>query len=167
MRVKRGKATRGVAFERDVAKLWARRTRMGSLENDYDLLLSAPNPVEAALAKDLLAEHGIPSFTSGLDRDMAELGSGVHNAIARPDVYVPKGMRERAQAVLKEAWETEPLEDDGPGPEEPPADANDSKWSSSAEAAPVSSSPRTSWMPILAVILVVVVFVLLWAFAAS
>lgn len=83
---------------------------MGSLAHDYDLLLEAPSPVDAALAKDLLAEHGIPSFTAGRDRDMAELGVGVHNALTRPDLFVPKGMREKARAVLDEAWSAERIE---------------------------------------------------------
>lgn len=135
---------------------------MGSLANDYDLLLSAPNPVEAALAKDLLAEHGIPSFTSGRDRDMAELGSGVHNAITRPDVFVPKGMRERAQAIIDEAWDAEPLPDEGTGPEALDGES-DPKWSSSADTVLSTNSSGTSWTPILAVILVAIVFVLLWA----
>ncbi|MBK7874905.1 MAG: DUF2007 domain-containing protein [Planctomycetes bacterium] len=137
---------------------------MGSLNDDYDLLLTAPNPVEAALAKDLLAEHGIPSFTHGFDRDLADLGTGVHNAISRPNVYVPKGQRERAQAILAEAWDARPLPDDGPGA---PPDANDPKWSSSADAqAEEVASQRISYWPmVLGVALIAIAFVVLWAVA--
>lgn len=77
---------------------------MSSPYHDYDLLLEAPSPVDAALAKELLAEHGIPSFTHGRDRDLAELGAGVHNSLTRPDLFVPKGARERARVILDEAW---------------------------------------------------------------
>jgi hypothetical protein len=82
---------------------------MGSPYKDYDLLLQAPNPVEAALAKDLLAAQGIPCFVHGRDRDMAELGAGVHDALTRPDVFVPKGELERARAILDAAWSAEPI----------------------------------------------------------
>lgn len=92
---------------------------MGSLARDYDLLLEAPSPVDAALAKDLLTEHGIPSFTAGRDRDMAELGVGVHNALTRPDLFVPKGMREKARAVLEEAWSAERIESPELAPDDP------------------------------------------------
>lgn len=149
---------------------------MGSLADDYDLLLTAPNPVEAALAKDLLTERGIPSFTHGRDRDLAELGSGVHNALTRPDVYVPKGMRERAQAILAEAWTAEPLPAEGaPDAElEPePPEPFDPAWSSSAPASAASAGrPGRPWVAVvlaelvLAVVLVVV-FVVLWAFARA
>lgn len=136
---------------------------MGSLQDDYDLLLSAPSPVEAALAKDLLAERGIPSFTHGRDRDLAELGSGAHNSLTRPDVYVPKGMRARARAILDEAWvDAVPLADEGPSP---PEDANDPKWSSAAPPA-APDAQRTPWTPmVIGVVVVAVVFVVLWAVA--
>jgi len=137
---------------------------MGSLQDDYDLLLSAPSPVEAALAKDLLAERGIPSFTHGRDRDIAQLGSGAHASLTRPDVYVPKGMREEARAILDEAWvDAVPLADEGPSP---PEDANDPKWSSEAPTAVVETERRASWTPmVIGVVVVAVVFVVLWAVA--
>lgn len=139
---------------------------MGSLHDDYDLLLTAPNPVEAALAKDLLAEHGIPSFTHGFDRDLADLGTGVHNAISRPNVYVPKGMRERAQALLAETWDAEPLPDEGEGVAVL-ADENDPAWSSSAPAS--EPAPKSlSWVPMtIGVVVVAIVFVALWALAGK
>jgi hypothetical protein len=68
------------------------------------VLLSAPNPVEAELARSLLKEAGIPSIFHGPDRDVAELGSAVHMAFTRPDLLVPAAALEAARAVLSEAW---------------------------------------------------------------
>lgn len=84
---------------------------MRSLEQDYDLVLRAPNAVEASMAKELLESSGIPCFLHGRDRDMAELGAGVHNALTRPDLFVPKGMGERAKKVLDATW-SEPIAED-------------------------------------------------------
>jgi hypothetical protein len=82
---------------------------MRSPTEDYDLVLEAPNPTEAELAKDLLASRGITCFTLGADRDLAELGAGVHNSLTRPNVYVEKGKGDSARAILDEAWAKEPL----------------------------------------------------------
>lgn len=139
-------------------------TPMGTPTTDYDLLLSAPSPVEAALAENLLAEHGIPSFSHGVDRDLAELGAGVHVAFTRPNLYVPKGTRERALAILAEAWDTEPLPDAGPSA---PSDANDPEWSSDAETAPGVSEVDTSWTPFLALLAAAILVVVLWMFVKS
>ncbi len=80
---------------------------MSSIRNDFDLLLAAPDPVEADLARNLLQAAGIPSILQGQDRDFAELGASSHSAIARPDLFVPKGALERARAILREAWGAE------------------------------------------------------------
>ena len=72
--------------------------------DEYELLLAAPDAVEAKLAQNLLEIAGIPSMLHGMDRDFAELGAAVHMAVARLDLYVPKGALEAAQAVLREAW---------------------------------------------------------------
>ena len=80
---------------------------MSSIRNDFDLLLAAPDPTEADLARNLLEAAGIPSILQGQDRDLAELGASSHSTISRPDLYVPKGALERAQAILREAWGAE------------------------------------------------------------
>ena len=82
------------------------------MRDEYDLLLEAPNATEAALAQELLADAGIPSVLHGRDRDVAELGVATHGRLTSPDLYVPRGVRERAQKVLDESWTTEPLADD-------------------------------------------------------
>jgi hypothetical protein len=76
---------------------------MESPATEYDLLLEAPSAVEAELAKELLASHGIPTFRHGRDRYAVALGESAQDLL-RPDLYVPKGMRERARAFLVEAW---------------------------------------------------------------
>lgn len=85
---------------------------MGSMRDDYDLLLEAPNATEAALAQELLTEAGIPSLLHGRDRDVAELGVATHGRLTFHDLFVPKGTRERARKVLDESWTTERLADD-------------------------------------------------------
>ena len=77
---------------------------MSSTRADFALLLESPDPVEADLAKDLLAAEGIPSMLHGQDRDLAELGAAGHASISRPDLLVPKGALSRAREVLREAW---------------------------------------------------------------
>ena len=77
---------------------------MKSPRQEFDLLLEAPDPVEADLARELLASEKIPSLLHGQDRDFAELGAASHATISRPDLYVPKGTLERARAILREAW---------------------------------------------------------------
>jgi hypothetical protein len=93
---------------------------MGRPSQDFDLLLRAPHPVEAELARGLLEEQGIPALLHGGDFDVAELGSVSHAMLRRPDLYVPKGTRARALEVLREGGYEEPiaLEED-----EPPAQA--------------------------------------------
>jgi len=85
---------------------------MRSVRDEYDLLLSAPDPVEADLARELLAGKNIPCLVHGQDRDLAELGAAVHMRVARPDLYVPKGQLTRARAVLEEAWDARALSDE-------------------------------------------------------
>ena len=72
--------------------------------DEYELLLAAPDAIQAKLAQNLLDVAGIPSMLHGMDRDFAELGDAVHMAVARHDLYVPKGAGQVAHAVLKEAW---------------------------------------------------------------
>lgn len=85
---------------------------MGSPKTEFDLLLEAPEPVEAQMAQDLLARAGIPSMMHGADRDMADLGYATHSVIMRRDLFVPKGARERALSILQEAWDRDALTDE-------------------------------------------------------
>jgi hypothetical protein len=85
---------------------------MGSPRTDFDLLLEAPTSVEADMARDLLQRAGIPTFLHGRDRDLAELGAVIHNGLTRPDLFVPKGRRAEAEAVLKSAWDASALTDE-------------------------------------------------------
>ena len=92
----------------------ARRVQAGDPSAGYDatmttphaafaVLLEAPDPVSADLAKNLLEQAGIPSLLHGPDQDMAELGVA-HAALARPDLVVPREALERAQELLQAAW---------------------------------------------------------------
>lgn len=87
---------------------------MSSTRSDFALLLAAPDPVEADLARGLLAAAGIPCMLHGQDRDLAELGAASHMGIARPDVLVPKAALSRAREVLDEAWGAGPIPDEDP-----------------------------------------------------
>ena len=71
------------------------------------VLLSAPDPVKGELARNLLAEAGIPSMFHGPDRDVAELGTAVHMAFTRPDLLVPASALEEAREILEQAWGSE------------------------------------------------------------
>lgn len=100
-----GKASAGsVGAPRLLAVARPRRTEsndaMTGPREEFALLLAAPHPVRAELARNVLQEAGIPALLHGQDRDFAELGAQVHMALARPDLYVPKAALERARAVL-------------------------------------------------------------------
>jgi hypothetical protein len=81
---------------------------MTSPRNDLDLLLRSPNLVECEMAQELLAAAGIPSLLHPVDsREAFALSRHPFDA---PDLYVPRGMHDRAEAVLREAWTDESLE---------------------------------------------------------
>jgi hypothetical protein len=81
---------------------------MTSARDELDLLLRAPNLVESELAQELLTAAGIPSLLHPVDsREAFALSRGPLDA---PDLYVPRGMHDRAEAVLREAWTDESLE---------------------------------------------------------
>jgi len=86
---------------------------MSTPADDYALLLAAATPVDAELAKDLLAAEGIPCLFHAQDRDLAELGHASHLAVSRPDVYVPKAALERAIEILRATWEDLAPPEDG------------------------------------------------------
>jgi hypothetical protein len=81
-----------------------------SSRNEIVVLLVAPDPVEAELARGLLKEAGIPSMLHGPDMDMVELGVAAHAGLTRPDLLVPAAALEAARAILKEAWGDESLD---------------------------------------------------------
>jgi len=85
---------------------------------DFDLLLQAVTPVEAEMVKSLLAEAGIPCLVHTQDFDMVELGKGAHDSVRRPDIYVPKGTKDQANAILDEAWADRGTEASGPASSE-------------------------------------------------
>lgn len=77
---------------------------MKSPAEEHDLLLDTVDKTTADLARNLLKGAGIPTLLHGPDFDVAELGVAAHRSSRGVSVYVPKGMREQAQAVLDEAW---------------------------------------------------------------
>lgn len=77
---------------------------MPSPSEEHALLLAAANPVDAKLAKDLLAAEGIPCLFHSQDYGIGDLGPESHMAISRPDVYVPKAALEQAVQLLRETW---------------------------------------------------------------
>lgn len=85
---------------------------MSSPRSEFAVLLAAPNPVEAEMARELLASHGIPSMLHGVDRDYAELGAAAHSAITRPDLLIPRSALERARKLLAETWDESALTDE-------------------------------------------------------
>ena len=85
---------------------------MASPRDEFDLLLAAPTPVEAEMAREILADAGIPTYSHGRDRDFAELGSAIHSDLTRPDLYVPKGRRSEAEELLRAAWDESALSDE-------------------------------------------------------
>jgi len=84
---------------------------MSKPADEYALLIAAASPVDAELARNLLEQEGIPVLLHALDRDVAELGTAVHMALSRPDVYVPKEALDRAVTIIRGAWEDFALPD--------------------------------------------------------
>jgi hypothetical protein len=82
---------------------------MKRLSEEFDLLLNGIDPMEGEMARELLSEHGIPSLVQGPDFDVVEFGSAAHGVTRHPDLYVPKGSRIAARAILAEAWGEERL----------------------------------------------------------
>lgn len=92
------------------------------------LLIEAANMVRIGLAKELLAEAGIPFVVMGPDFDVAELGQAAHDMLRGSDLYVPRSRFDEARAVLHGAWEGGEVEldddfDVGPFVEEEPVEA--------------------------------------------
>jgi hypothetical protein len=77
---------------------------MASIESEHARLLESADAVELELARSLLEAAGIPSLAHGPDFDVAELGSAVHDALRRRDLYVPRSSLAEARALLERAW---------------------------------------------------------------
>jgi hypothetical protein len=73
----------------------------------YAKVVSSVPRYEAEMARQLLAEAGIPCLVHGPDFDRAELGAS-HDMVRHVDVYVEPADLERAKAKLAEAWGPEP-----------------------------------------------------------
>jgi Putative prokaryotic signal transducing protein len=85
---------------------------MASQNAEFDLLLEAPDPTTAKLAQDVLEQGGIPSMLAENASDTIHLAYGLRSPDARPNLLVPKGARDRALAMLREAWDREALTDE-------------------------------------------------------
>lgn len=71
--------------------------------DEYAAVARAVTALEAEMARQLLAEAGLPCIVHGPDFDRAELGAS-HGMVRRVDVYVSPADLERARGVLEEAW---------------------------------------------------------------
>ena len=96
---------------------------MKRLDEQFDLLLAAVDPLEGEMARELLAEQGIPAMLHGPDFDVAEFGSAAHGVARHPDLYVPKGAKVAARSILAEAWGEERLQRLDPELRGPPGKA--------------------------------------------
>jgi hypothetical protein len=118
---------------------------MASPRREFDLLLEAPTSVEADMAREVLGQAGIPTYLHGRDRDLAQFGVVAHNNLTRPDLYVPKGRRGEAQAILDETWDAKSLTDQmalGAGDDD-------------GIASPTPESRRRLWAKLLALVAIV------------
>jgi hypothetical protein len=77
---------------------------MSSLDQDYARVLSGIDPLTGEMAKNLLAEAGIPSLLSGPDYNAAEAGAALHNHARTLAVFVPRAAEALARDVLDEAF---------------------------------------------------------------
>jgi hypothetical protein len=71
--------------------------------DDFDVLLEAPAPIAAQIARQILDEAGIPSMLHGRDIGVGGLGGPLHQEITRPDLLVPRGAKGRAEEALERA----------------------------------------------------------------
>ncbi len=83
---------------------------MSTASPEYERLLEAPTPTDAALAKELLESRGIPTFVLGPDPNALVFGASA-DELFRPDLFVAKGLGAKARAILDEAWGTEKLDE--------------------------------------------------------
>ena len=72
------------------------------LRDELDVLLVAPHPTSATIARQILDRAGIPSLFHGRDIGIADIPDA-HHELTRPDLLVPRGMEEKAHEVLRDA----------------------------------------------------------------
>lgn len=70
--------------------------------DEFDMLLEAPNPTAARIARSILEEAGIPSLLLGEDGDMVP-GMDWDILAMRADLLVPRGTKQRALDLLAAA----------------------------------------------------------------
>jgi hypothetical protein len=75
---------------------------MGAPRDEFDRLLASPSLIESELAQQLLREAGIPTLLHPLDS--REAFALTRHPFDAPDLYVPRGMRARAESALRDAW---------------------------------------------------------------
>jgi hypothetical protein len=76
---------------------------MKSLHPQFDLLLASVSQSEGEAAREVLAAKGIASKLERRAFDSTELGASMVH-VPRPDLFVPKGSRDAARAILVAAW---------------------------------------------------------------
>jgi len=77
---------------------------MTRMDQDYAPVLSGVDRLVGEMAKNVLAEAGIPSLLHGPDFDLAELGSLAHSRLRGLQVLVPRSAEALAKQVLEEAF---------------------------------------------------------------
>lgn len=81
---------------------------MGTIREDFALLLDTVDTLTAEHACRVLADAGIPTYRHTPDFDVAELGAAAHDMLRGVSVLVPNEALERAREVVeRELGETE------------------------------------------------------------
>jgi hypothetical protein len=73
---------------------------MGSIREDFALLLDTVDALTADHACRVLADEGIPTYRHTPDFDVAELGAAAHNMLRGVSVLVPQAALERARKIV-------------------------------------------------------------------
>jgi hypothetical protein len=76
---------------------------MKNSTNEFDLLLAAVSQSDGEAARELLAAKGIACKHERKAVQTAELGASIMH-VPRPDLFVPKGSKSAARAILVQAW---------------------------------------------------------------
>lgn len=77
---------------------------MTRMDQDYARVLTGVDRLVGEMAKNLLAEAGIPALLHGPDFDVIELGAYAHSRLRGLEVYVPRAAEALAKEVLEEAF---------------------------------------------------------------
>jgi|Wag4MinimDraft_6_1082665.scaffolds.fasta_scaffold08573_2 hypothetical protein len=87
----------------DAANRSLQTARMKRPSEEYATAAKAVTALEAEMARQLLADAGLPCLVHGPDFDRAELGAS-HGMVRRVDVLVAPADADKARAVLDQAW---------------------------------------------------------------